>query len=61
MSHDALATAWQVPLSSLSENALVLLKLLAFLSPDGVQGNLLKEQAMKVTSPTLQFARNETE
>lgn len=56
-----LATVWEMALSKLSGSAKVLHMILSFLNPDYIQESLLRDGALKVNDPTLEFMLDEIE
>lgn len=56
-----LATVWEMALSQLSGNGKVLHMILSFLDPDNINESLLKDGALSVDEPTLEFMTDEIE
>lgn len=56
-----LATVWEKSLNKLPGDAQLLLQILAFLNPDNIHELTLKQGALHVKNPILEFVRNEIE
>lgn len=56
-----LATVWEMALSRVSGNAGTLHMILSFLDPDYIHEELLKEGALQVNDPSLEFMVDEIE